>query len=153
MPIYTAFVGLAFMASLGLPGLAGFVAEILTFMGAFPVFRVMTIIAATGVIITAAYHLWALQRMFLGKFNEDWRKNHYLEPFGGKFPEINAREIASLIPLAVLAVYLGFYPKPLLDTFQGAITDLQARVNPQNVAQVGHDNGRVFASRPSSARP
>jgi len=146
MPVYTAFVGLAFMASLGLPGLAGFVAEILTFMGAFPVFRVMTIIAATGVIITAAYHLWALQRMFLGKFNEDWRKNHYLEPFGGKFPEINAREIASLVPLAVLVLYLGFYPKPLLDTFQGALADLGSRVNPQNVAQTAHDTGRALAS-------
>ena len=55
----------------------------------------LTILAATGVIITAAYHLWALQRMFLGKFREEWRQSQYLEPFGGKFPEINAREIVS----------------------------------------------------------
>jgi NADH-quinone oxidoreductase subunit M len=146
MPVYTAFVGFAFMASLGLPGLAGFVAEILTFVGAFPVYRVLTILAATGVIITAAYHLWALQRIFLGKFNESWRSNHYLEPFGGKFPEINAREVASLIPLAVLVLYLGFYPKPLLDMFQGALTDLSTRVNPANVAQVVHDTGKAFAA-------
>ena len=145
MPIYTAFVGFAFMASLGLPGLAGFVAEILTFMGAFPVYRVMTILAATGVIFTAGYHLWALQRMFLGKFNEGWRKNHYLEPYGGKFPEINGRELATLIPLAVLVLYLGFYPKPLLDTFQGAISDLGSRVNPSNVAAVVRDTGKAYA--------
>ena len=146
MPVFTAFVGFAFMASLGLPGLAGFIAEILTFMGAFPVYRVLTILAATGVIFTAGYHLWALQRMFLGKFNEAWRKNHYLEPFGGKFPEINAREVVSLIPLAVLVLYLGFYPKPLLDSFQGAIVDLSARVNPQNVAEVHRDTGKAFAA-------
>ncbi|GAC1580237.1 MAG: hypothetical protein NVS3B20_26410 [Polyangiales bacterium] len=152
MPIYTAFVGFAFMASLGLPGMAGFIAEILTFMGAFPVFRVLTILAATGVIFTAAYHLWALQRMFLGKFNESWRKNHYLEPFGGRFPEINAREIASLVPMAILALYLGFYPKPLLDSFQGAIVDLQGRVNPQNVAQTAPDQSRGLALRPGEIR-
>ncbi|GAC1538511.1 MAG: hypothetical protein NVS3B10_03020 [Polyangiales bacterium] len=148
MPVYTAFVGFAFMASLGLPGLAGFIAEILTFMGAFPVYRVMTILAATGVIFTAGYHLWALQRIFLGKFNESWRSNHYLEPYGGKFPEISAREIATLVPMAVLTLYLGFYPKPLLDTFQGAITDLTARVNPQNVAELVHHTGKAFATLP-----
>lgn len=148
MPVYTAFVGFAFMASLGLPGLAGFVAEILTFMGAFPIYRVMTILAATGVIFTAGYHLWALQRMFLGKFNESWRSNHYLEPYGGKFPEINAREVATLLPLAVLTLLLGFYPKPLLDTFQGALVDLTARVNPQNIAQVVHDTGKALAILP-----
>ena len=71
MPLYTAFVGFAFMASLGLPGLSGFWGEAMTFIGAFARFRVLTIIAATGVIITAAYHLWALQRMFLGKFREE----------------------------------------------------------------------------------
>ena len=94
MPLYTAFVGFAFMASLGLPGLSGFCGEVLTFIGAFPRYRVLTILAATGVIITAAYHLWALQRMFLGKFREEWRTSQYLEAFGGKFPEINAREVA-----------------------------------------------------------
>jgi NADH-quinone oxidoreductase subunit M len=114
MPLYTAFVGFAFMASLGLPGLSGFWGEAMTFIGAFPRYRVLTVLAATGVIVTAAYHLWALQRMFLGKFREEWRKNHYLEPYGGKFPEINLRELISLAPLAVLVLVLGFWPRPLL---------------------------------------
>jgi NADH-quinone oxidoreductase subunit M len=86
--------------------------------------------------------------MFLGKFNDSWRSNHYLEPYGGKFPEINAREVATLLPLAVLAVLLGFYPKPLLDTFQGILVDLTQRVNPQNIAQVAHDTGKAFAVLP-----
>jgi NADH-quinone oxidoreductase subunit M len=114
MPLYTAFVGFAFMASLGLPGLSGFWGEAMTFIGAFPRHRVLTMLAATGVIVTAAYHLWALQRMFLGKFREEWRHNKYLEPFGGKFPEINARELVSIVPLAALVLVLGFWPRPLL---------------------------------------
>ena len=115
MPLYTAFVGFAFMASLGLPGLSGFWGEALTFIGAFPRYRELVILAALGVIVTAAYHLWALQRMFLGKFREEWRMSKYLEPFGGKFPEINGREIATMAPLAVLVLVLGFWPRPLLN--------------------------------------
>ena len=88
MPLYTAFVGFAFMASLGLPGLSGFWGEAMTFIGAFPRYAGLTMMAATGVIVTAAYHLWAFQRMFLGKFREEWRSNKYLEAFSGKFPEI-----------------------------------------------------------------
>jgi len=136
MPLYTAFVGFAFMASLGLPGLYGFIGEVLTFMGAFPVYRVMTILAATGVIITAAYHLWAMQRMFLGKFREEWRSSHYLEAFCGKFPEINSREIVSLVPLAVIVLVLGFYPKPLLNLIDRGVLDLSSIVSPPGPTQI-----------------
>jgi NADH-quinone oxidoreductase subunit M len=136
MPLYTAFVGFAFMASLGLPGLSGFIGEVLTFMGAFPVYRVMTILAATGVIITAAYHLWAMQRMFLGKFREEWRQSHYLEAFGGKFPEINAREITSLVPLALIVLVLGFWPKPLLTLIDRGVLDLFNVVSPPGPTQI-----------------
>jgi NADH-quinone oxidoreductase subunit M len=115
MPLYTAFVGFAFMASLGLPGLSGFWGEAMTFIGSFARYRALTVIAATGVIVTAAYHLWALQRMFLGKFREEWRKSKYLEPYGGKFPEINRLELFSLAPLAILVLVLGFWPRPLLN--------------------------------------
>jgi NADH-quinone oxidoreductase subunit M len=136
MPLYTAFVGFAFMASLGLPGLSGFWGEAMTFIGAFPRFQALTIIAATGVIITAAYHLWALQRMFLGKFREEWRKNKYLEPFGGKFPEINGREILTLAPLAVLVLVLGFWPRPLLNVIDRAAIDVHRAVDHAGPSQI-----------------
>jgi len=96
----------------------------------------MTILAATGVIITAAYHLWALQRMFLGKFREEWRHSHYLEAFGGKFPEINLREITSLVPLAVIVLVLGFYPKPLLTLIDRGVLDLFNTVSPPGPTQI-----------------
>ena len=136
MPLYSAFMGFAFMASLGLPGLSGFWGEAMTFIGAFPRYRVLTILAATGVIVTAAYHLWALQRMFLGKFREEWRKNKYLEPFGGKFPEINRREIASIAPLAFLVLLLGFWPRPLLNLIDRGSVQMHRIVDPTGKLQI-----------------
>jgi NADH-quinone oxidoreductase subunit M len=136
MPLYAAFMGFAFMASLGLPGLSGFWGEAMTFIGAFPRYRLLTVLAATGVIVTAAYHLWAFQRMFLGQFKESWRKNKYLEPFEGKFPEINNRELASLAPLAVLVLVLGFWPRPLLTLIDKGALEMHRMVDGPGVSQI-----------------
>jgi NADH-quinone oxidoreductase subunit M len=105
MPEYTGVLGLAFMASLGLPGLAGFISEILVFLGAFPVYRVITIFSALTVVITAAYYLWALQRMFLGKLNDKY----------SNLPDLTWRERFTLYPLGALIVILGIYPIPTLN--------------------------------------
>jgi NADH-quinone oxidoreductase subunit M len=104
LPEYTAIMGLAFFASLGLPGLAGFVSEFMVFSGSFPRFTVYTIISATSVIITAAYYLWAIHRMFLGKLN----------PVYKGYPDLNWRERIALYPLAAIAIVLGFYPQAIL---------------------------------------
>src|SRR5262249_15299067 len=136
MPLYTAFVGFAFMASLGLPGLSGFWGEAMTFIGAFPRFRALTMLAATGVIVTAAYHLWALQRMFLGKFREEWRSNKYLEPFGGKFPEINGRQLLTLAPLPVLVLGPGFGPRPLPTLVDRGALDMHRLIDKPGPTQV-----------------
>jgi NADH-quinone oxidoreductase subunit M len=143
MPLYSAFMGFAFMASLGLPGLSGFWGEAMTFIGAFPRYRLLTIIAATGVVVTAAYHLWALQRMFLGKFREEWRKNKYLKPFDGKFPEINLREIGSLAPLAILVLVLGFWPRPLLNLIDRGALQMHRMIDTPGPAQVARVNKRA----------
>ncbi|MSP24292.1 MAG: NADH-quinone oxidoreductase subunit M [Myxococcales bacterium] len=158
MPLYTTFMGFAFMASLGLPGLSGFWGEAMTFIGAFPRYRMLTVLAATGVIVTAAYHLWALQRMFLGTFREEWRTNHYLEPFGGKFPEINKRELASIAPLAVLVLVLGFWPRPLLSMTDKASLELHRWVDgpgPTQVAQrpIAPPLAHALAASPALAKP
>ncbi|KYG09791.1 NADH dehydrogenase [Sorangium cellulosum] len=145
MPLYTAFVGFAFMASLGLPGLSGFWGEAMTFIGAFARYRALTILAAVGVVITAAYHLWALQRMFLGTFRASWRQSKYLEPFGGKFPEINGRELASIAPLAALVLLLGFWPRPLLSLIDRGALEVHRLVDRPGPSQIagapGVDSG------------
>jgi len=116
LPEYTAIMGLAFFASLGLPGLAGFISEFMVFTGSFPVFTTYTIISATAVIITAAYYLWAIHRMFLGKLN----------PVYKGYPDLNWRERLSLYPLAAIAIVLGFYPQAILGVIN---TSLHALVN------------------------
>ena len=106
LPEYTAIMGLAFFASMGLPGLAGFISEFMVFSGSFPVYMNYVIISATSVIITAGYYLWAIHRMFLGKLNEAYRG----------FPDLNWRERFTLYPLGAIAIVLGFYPQAILDS-------------------------------------
>jgi NADH-quinone oxidoreductase subunit M len=118
MPKYAAFFGFAFMASLGLPGLSGFIGEVLVFLGAFPVYKLITILAATGVIVTAAYHLWAMQRIQLGKWNDAVWKDKSI------FPDLSMREALTLIPMAAVVLVLGFYPMPVLSMIGPGLQDL-----------------------------
>src|SRR5207237_3275514 len=98
MPEYAGLTGLAFFASLGLPGLAGFVGEALVFLGSFQRYQVYTMVCVSSVIITAAYYLWTMQRMFLGKFNDAWE---------GHLAPVTMRERAVLYPLALGTIVLG----------------------------------------------
>jgi NADH-quinone oxidoreductase subunit M len=120
LPEYSGIMGLAFFASLGLPGLAGFVSEFMVLSGAFPVFMVYTIISATSVIITAAYYLWAIHRMFLGKLNEAYRG----------YPDLNWRERFSLYPLGALVIVLGFYPQAILNWINPTLHGLVQSIRP-----------------------
>jgi NADH-quinone oxidoreductase subunit M len=105
VPEYTGLTGLAFFASLGLPGLAGFIGEFSVFLGAFPVHPIYVIVSVTAVIITAAYYLWAMQRVFLGKLNEKYKE----------LADVGWLERVSLYPLAVVTIVLGFYPAPVFE--------------------------------------
>jgi NADH-quinone oxidoreductase subunit M len=105
MPIYTGIVMVAFFASLGLPGLSGFISEALVFLGAYPVFKTLTLIAVAGIVITAGYWLWTIQRMFLGSTNEKYKN----------LPDVSGRELVTLVPLGIIVIVLGVYPAPLLN--------------------------------------
>jgi NADH-quinone oxidoreductase subunit M len=120
LPEYSAVMGLAFFASLGLPGLCGFISEFMVFSGAFPVFTTYTIISATSVIITAAYYLWAIHRMFLGKLNKAYVG----------YPDLVWRERLTLYPLAAIAVFLGFYPQYILLMVNGSLHELIKNIRP-----------------------
>ncbi|MBI4842789.1 MAG: NADH-quinone oxidoreductase subunit M [Nitrospirae bacterium] len=111
MPNYAAVTFLAFFAALGLPGLNSFISEVLVLIGAFQKYRLITAVSATGVIITAAYCLWTLQRIFLGKLDEKY----------SMLSDMNTRETLSLLPLALLVVILGVYPHPVLNLMQSAL--------------------------------
>jgi NADH-quinone oxidoreductase subunit M len=114
MPVYGGFTALAFMASLGIPGFSGFIGEVLVLLGAFRHFPTLTIIATSGIVITAGYFLWAFQRMFLGTRNQEY----------STLPDLTPRELFTLIPLGLLALAVGVYPMLLLDLMQSSITGL-----------------------------
>ena len=114
MPIYTGITTLAFMASLGLPGLSGFVGEALSLLGAYSKFKVLTILSTAGIVVGAAYFLWTLQRVFLGELNPKYES----------ITEINGREIATLVPLGILTIVLGIWPSIAIDMFREAVSIL-----------------------------
>jgi NADH-quinone oxidoreductase subunit M len=120
MPEYAAITGLAFFASLGLPGMCGFISEFMVLTGSFPTFMLFTAISATGVIITAAYYLWAIHRAFLGKLN----------PLYQGYPDLVWRERLVLYPLGAIAIVLGFYPYAILDVINKTLFGLIAGIRP-----------------------
>jgi NADH-quinone oxidoreductase subunit M len=118
LPVYTGITTIAMLASLGLPGLMGFVAEFFIFVGSFGIFPYLTAVAVTGVVFTAAMFLWTIQRIFLGPVNERW----------ASLPDMDTREKVSLVPLAALMVVFGLFPKPLLDVINAAMAVLVTAV-------------------------
>ncbi|MCH8296281.1 NADH-quinone oxidoreductase subunit M [Candidatus Poribacteria bacterium] len=114
MPIYMGITTLAFMASLGLPGLSGFVGEVLALLGAYAKFKMLTILSTIGIVVGAAYFLWTLQRVFLGTLN----------PKYAEITEINGREIATLVPLGILTIVLGIWPSIAINMFNQAVSVL-----------------------------
>ncbi|MBD3334290.1 MAG: NADH-quinone oxidoreductase subunit M [Candidatus Eisenbacteria bacterium] len=120
MPVYAGIFSLAFFASLGLPGLSSFISEALVFLGTFPVYRTAAILAAIGIVLTAGYILWTLQRMFLGKVNEKY----------AGLPDMTGRELFTLVPLGIIVIVLGVYPKPVLDLMEVTLNHLVTVVQP-----------------------
>ncbi len=105
LPVYAGLMAMTCFASLGLPGLAGFIGEFLCFLGAFQTWKLAATISVLGIIATAAFFLRMMQKVFLGKFNEKW----------AGLEDMSARELVSIVPLAVLTVLFGVYPKWPLD--------------------------------------
>jgi NADH-quinone oxidoreductase subunit M len=110
MPVYGTLVAVAFFASLGLPGLAQFPAELQLFLGVFDVWPAVAAITVVGIVITAALFLLALQRSFLGETSERWQG----------LSDVRGRELAAVVPLIVLTVALGVFPRLLLDVINSS---------------------------------
>jgi len=116
-PIITAVWMVAVFSSLGLPGLNGFISEAMVFIGAFQVNKTATAIAALGIVLTAAYLLWMVQRVFLGPYTTQHKDEdgHYHE--ATEIPPIKWNEWVVLIPLAVLCLWIGIMPQPIINVF------------------------------------
>ncbi|MDX9714029.1 MAG: NADH-quinone oxidoreductase subunit M [Dissulfurispiraceae bacterium] len=123
MPVYAGMFMIFTLASIGLPGTNGFVGEILILIGGFTVSKILGALAATGVIIGAAYMLWLYQRIFF-ESGKDFQSR-----FGAEVPDINTREIFTLVPLVLLVLWIGVYPSTFIDFMVPTVQKLLQRVN------------------------
>jgi NADH-quinone oxidoreductase subunit M len=115
MPIFATFFIIAMLSSVGLPGLNGFIGEFLILAGSFQTSPRWTIVAATGVILAAIYLLWLIQRVFFGPITKDEN---------GNVPEIAWNEIAALVPLVILMVWIGVRPNTFLRKMTPSVKQL-----------------------------
>ncbi|MCA8938561.1 MAG: NADH-quinone oxidoreductase subunit M, partial [Planctomycetes bacterium] len=159
MPYYSGMAIIAFFASLGLPGLCGFIPEMVTFFGAFqsPIgmengdwwmvfgsIRMWTVIASLGIVLTAVYLLWGFQRVYLGEIRN---------PSYKKFKDLLPREWATMIPLAGMAILLGVAPgvsMDYLDTTVDAVQQQMIKWDERYEEAIAGDD-RVVASFEKSA--
>jgi NADH-quinone oxidoreductase subunit M len=123
MPIYAVFFMIVTLSSIGLPGTNGFVGELLILLGAFQSNIVYGVLAATGVVLGAAYMLWMFQRVMFGKITR---------PENEKLKDLNAREITILVPMVILIFLMGIYPKLFFSKMDASvekfIKDFKGRV-------------------------
>jgi NADH-quinone oxidoreductase subunit M len=117
-PIFAAAFMLVMLSSIGVPGLNGFVGEFLILIGSFVTARWWTVVAASGVILAALYLLWAYQRVFHGEPDEANRS----------FKELTWREGLVLVPFLAAIVFVGVYPKPMLDRIEPSVRELVTHV-------------------------
>ena len=135
MPVFAAVFLIMTMSSIGLPTLNGFIGEILILQGIFVVNKWWAAVAATGIVLGAAYMLWLYQRTMFGTIDNP--KNEGLA-------DLNVRELATFVPLIILAVWIGLYPSPFLRRLETSVERVMTRVNadyaPQNVMAVCQDD-------------
>jgi NADH-quinone oxidoreductase subunit M len=120
MPLYATFFLIMTMSSIGLPTLNGFIGEFAILLGAFNHSWVWALFAASGIVLGAAYMLWLYQRVFFGEITNEKNKD---------LKDLNLREQWTLIPLIVIAFWIGLYPKPFFDRMQPTVDRVMERVS------------------------
>ncbi|MGH7934377.1 MAG: complex I subunit 4 family protein, partial [Candidatus Binataceae bacterium] len=120
IPMYAGLFMVVMLASIGLPGLNGFVGEFLILLGAFMDQRIFAIFAVLGLILGALYMLWAYERVLWGPITKAINQTlHDLTP----------REIAVMVPIVALMLFMGLYPKPLLNRMEPSVNLVLGRVH------------------------
>ena len=119
MPVYATITLIMFLSSMGLPLLNGFVGEFTILQAAFMANRAWAAWAVPGVVLAAAYLLWLYQRVFFGKVDN---------PKNEKLVDLNARELATFLPLVAMALWIGLYPKPFFKILDQPVSELMAQI-------------------------
>ncbi|HSA95497.1 MAG TPA: NADH-quinone oxidoreductase subunit M, partial [Acidobacteriota bacterium] len=123
LPLYAAVFLIMALSSIGLPGLNGFVGEFMILMGTWNVNWVWAAVAATGIVLGAAYMLWLYQRVMFGRLDNP--ANHGLK-------DLSVREFAVFAPLILLAFWIGLYPKPFLTLIDKPVEKIVRIVHPES---------------------
>jgi NADH-quinone oxidoreductase subunit M len=126
MPVYAGIFLFSIFASAGLPGLSGFVGEFMILIGAYLTMPVLAVIAGFGVILAAVYLLWAYERVFTGPTN----------PKLEGLKDLGFREIAIMVPLVVLIIGLGVYPKPVMERISPSVEIILERIEAETDYEV-----------------
>jgi len=121
MPKYATIFGVMLMASVGMPLTINFVGEFLSLLGFYQQSHILTLLAGTAIIVGAIYMLSAYKKMFFGNVTIEENKD---------LPDVNKRELTALIPLTLITIWLGVYPKPLLEPINNSV---------ESIVQLMHD--------------
>ncbi len=121
MPVYATVFLIMTMSSIGLPLLNGFIGEFVILQGAMQVNLWWAVAGASGIVLGAAYMLWLYQRTMFGKLDN---------PANEKLPDLSLREIVTLLPLIIMAFWIGLYPAPFFDALEEPVNKIVAAVDP-----------------------
>lgn len=120
MPIFATFLMIVTLASVAVPGTNGFVGEFLILVGAFKTYPIFGVFAVSGMILGATYMLWMYQRVMFGPVDKDANKN---------MPDLNFREIVTLVPIAVLVFVMGVFPGFFLRKMDASVSQFISQYN------------------------
>ena len=134
MPKYAVIFGIMLMASVGLPLTIGFVGEFLVLLGFYQVSPIMTMLAGTSIIIGAIYMLSVYKKSFFGPVTNEANKT---------LKDLDAKETWSLIPLVLIVVWLGVYPKPVLGPIDNSVKAMLTFMNEKAITQEAKDMIKV----------
>ena len=127
MPVFAGMFLFVSLASIGLPPLNGFVGEFLVLLGSYLSLPGFAIAATLGVVLSAVYLLWAYQRIFTGPISVEANRN---------LRDLGFREVALLVPIVALILFLGIFPKPALDRVEPAVQGILDRIEATTDYQV-----------------
>ncbi|MDP2077384.1 MAG: NADH-quinone oxidoreductase subunit M [Sulfuricurvum sp.] len=125
MPRYATIFGIMMMASVGLPLTINFVGEFLSLLGFYKQSHSFTIVAGTAIIVGAIYMLSAYKKMFFGTVTKEENKN---------LKDVNKTELIALVPLVIITIWLGVYPKPILEPINNSV---------ESIVQLMHDKAQT----------
>lgn len=144
MPHYATIFGIMLMASVGLPLTINFVGEFLSLMGLFKVSLMYALVAGTAIIVGAIYMLSAYKKAFFGNVTKKENEN---------LPDVNRTELYALIPLTIIAIWLGVYPKPILEPIDKSVRENVLNIMYQKVnTEAGTQAARDLITDPFAKR-